>query len=240
LSLINGLYGLFVLPESLPREKRPEKLNWLRANPLGSLRLLSSHRELFGLATSNFIAYIAHQSFGVWVVYTMYRYNWGTELNGLSLGVVGVVSVIVSMVLVKISVARFGERATLLIGLSFAAVGFFTWAVSANVVLAWVGIVLVSLWGLATPATQSIMSHHVQPHEQGQLQGAINSLRGLATLIGPILFATVFATFIEPHRAFVFPGAPWALAAALIVLALAVAAYATRDRASIVAQAQEA
>jgi MFS transporter, DHA1 family, tetracycline resistance protein len=240
LSLVNGLYGIFVLPESLPREKRVTRLDWSRANPLGSLRLLRSHPELFGLAASNFIAYVAHQSFGVYVLYTIYRYAWGAELNGLSLALVGVVSVIVSLVLVKRSVARFGERGTLLLGLAFATVGFATWALSANVALLWIGIVLVSLWGLATPATQSIMSQHVEPHEQGQLQGAINSLRGLATLIGPILFAWVFAAFIDEHRAFQFPGAPWALAASLLVVALTLAAVATRARRPIIAQAQEA
>ncbi len=240
LSLINGLYGIFVLPESLPREKRVTKLDWSRANPLGSLRLLRSHPELFGLAASNFIAYVAHQSFGVYVLYTIYRYAWGPELNGLSLALVGIVSVFISIVLVKLSVARIGERRTLLLGLTLGVLGFGMWAFSANVALLWVGIVLVSLWGLATPATQSIMSQHVQPSEQGQLQGALNSLRGLATLIGPILFASVFAAFIDSRRTIVFPGAPWLLAAALLAIAMIIAAYATRARGRIVAQTQEA
>jgi len=240
LALVNGLYGIFVLPESLPREKRVTKLDWSRANPLGSLRLLRSHPELFGLAASNFIAYVAHQSFGVYVLYTIYRYAWGPELNGLSLALVGVVSVFISLVLVKLSVARIGERGTLLLGLTLGVLGFGLWAFSANVALLWVGIVLVSLWGLATPATQSIMSQHVQPHEQGQLQGALNSLRGLATLVGPVLFAWVFAAFINEHSAVIFPGAPWLLAATLLAIAMLVAGYATRARKRILAQAQEA
>jgi DHA1 family tetracycline resistance protein-like MFS transporter len=240
LSLINGLYGIFVLPESLPQERRLISIDWSKANPLASLRLLRSHPELFGLATSNFIAYVAHQSFGVYVFYTIYRYAWGPELNGLSLALVGVVSVFISLVLVKFTVKRIGERPTLLLGLTLGVLGFGLWAFSANVALLWVGIVFVSLWGLATPATQSIMSQHVATNEQGQLQGALNSLRGLATLIGPFLFAWVFATFINPHSAILFPGAPWLLAAALLAVAMLVAGYATRARGRNVAQTQEA
>jgi DHA1 family tetracycline resistance protein-like MFS transporter len=227
LCLMNAIYGLFVLPESLPPEKRSAKLAWGRANPLGSLKLLRSHHELFGLAAVNLIAYVAYQSFGIYVFYTIFRFGWTPQMNGLSLALVGVVSVLVSMVLVKVAVARFGERTTLLLGLGFAALGFIVWALAPNVGFFWLGIVLVSLWGLMTPASQSLMSRRVQPSEQGELQGAINSLRSIATLIGPILFAWVFAAFIAPGRQ--LPGAPWLLAAFLLIAALAVALPVTRQ-----------
>jgi DHA1 family tetracycline resistance protein-like MFS transporter len=226
LCFANFVYGLFVLPESLPPEKRTKTVAWGRANPLGSLKLLRSHPELFGLAAVNLIAYIAHQSFGVYVFYTILRFGWSPQTNGLSLALVGVVSVLVSMVLVKQAVARFGERTTLLLGLGCAAVGFTLWAFAPNAAVFVVGIVFVSLWGLMTPASQSLMSRRVQPQEQGELQGAINALRSLATLIGPVLFAWVFAAFIAPGRQ--LPGAPWLLAALLLLLSLAVALPVTR------------
>jgi DHA1 family tetracycline resistance protein-like MFS transporter len=234
LTLANALYGLFVLPESLPPEKRSTTLVWRRANPLGSLKLLRSHHELFGLAAVNLISYTAHQAFGIWVLYTIYRYNWSTATNGLSLALVGAVSIVVSMVLVRHSVARFGERPTLLLGLAFGAAGFLAFGLSVHVALFWGGIVLCSLWGLMGPASQSIMSQCVKPTEQGALQGAINSIRGLATLIGPLPFAFVFATFISPQH--LLPGAPWLLASMLLFIALVLAAWVTRRSARIVAQ----
>jgi len=227
LCFANAVYGLFVLPESLPSEKRTEKIAWLRANPLGSLKLLRSHHELFGLAAVNLIAYVAHQSFGVYVFYTIYRYNWSTQTNAYSLALVGVVSVLVSMVLVKRAVARFGERTTLMLGLGCATVGFVLWAIAPNSAVFFLGIVFVSLWGLMSPASQALMSSRVRPDEQGELQGAINALRGLATLVGPILFSWVFAAFIVPGRQ--LPGAPWLLAASLLLVSLAVALPVTRQ-----------
>lgn len=228
LCLLNGVYGLFVLPESLPPEKRATRLSWARANPLGSLDLLRSHHELFGLAAVNLIAYVAHQSFGVYVFFTIARFGWSPQTNGLSLALVGIVSVLVSMVLVKRSVARFGERSTLLLGLFFAALGFLLWAFSPSAGGFWLGIVFVSLWGLMSPASQALMSRRVSPQEQGQLQGAINCLRSIATMIGPFLFASIFSYFVTPNHQFQFPGAPWVLAAALLLISLALAIPVTR------------
>src|SRR6516162_7916218 len=96
LSLANFLYGVFVLPESLPKEKRT-KSAWHMANPLGSLTLLRSHPELAGLSVVVTLYYLAHQSLqNVWVLYTEYRYGWNTKSVGISLAVVGVCAVIVS------------------------------------------------------------------------------------------------------------------------------------------------
>jgi len=241
-SLAGWLYGLLVLPESLPPEKRATRLSWARANPVGSLKLFASHRALLGLAAVYFIGYIGHLSLGnIWVLYAIYRYDWSQTTIGLSLALVGALTVVVSALAVKRAVARFGERNTMLLGLAFAASGFVLFGFAANVTLFWLGIPFMALFGLMGPAGQTMMSHLVKPHEQGELQGAINSMRAIAMLIGPGLFTGTFAAFIDPHRAWQFPGAPWLLSALLMLTALALALRVTRSAVtSVVAEAQRA
>ncbi len=225
-SLVNAAYGYFVLPESLPRDRRM-KFSWLRANPLGSLKLLRSHRELFGLATVNFLGYIAHESLpSMFVLYAGYRYGWSAGTVGLSLAAVGICSALVSAVLTRPLVARLGERSAMLVGLVCGLMGFAIFAGAGTGTMFVVGIPLISLWGLAGPTAQSMMSRRVGAGEQGQLQGAISSLRGISGLIGPFLFTLTFAYFInETHRH--LPGAPYWVAAILLAGALGVAVRVT-------------
>src|SRR5262249_2400741 len=123
-SLANASYGFFVLPESLPREKRMA-LSWARANPLGSLKLLRSHRELLGLAIAAFLMDVAHFSLqSVFVLYADYRYGWKERAVGFTLGGVGVCAAIVQGGLAGKASRRFGEHATVYMGLFFGALGF--------------------------------------------------------------------------------------------------------------------
>src|SRR5476651_721307 len=95
LTLVNAMYGLFVLPESLAEEHR-KPFSWKRASPMGSLRLLRSHHELFGLAAVIVLYSTAHQVFpSVYVFYTDYRYGWGPMSVGLTLALIGVLNVAV-------------------------------------------------------------------------------------------------------------------------------------------------
>src|SRR5262249_36326577 len=148
-SLINVAYGYFVLPESLARDKRTD-FSWRRANPVGSLKLLRSHHELFGFATINFLGYIAHESLpSMFVLYAGYRYGWDERTVGLSLAVVGICSALVSAVLTRRVVTRFGERLTLLFGLTCGLLGFAIFAAADSSWAFVPGIPLISLWGLA-------------------------------------------------------------------------------------------
>jgi DHA1 family tetracycline resistance protein-like MFS transporter len=223
-SLLNALYGLLVLPESLPPEKRQARLRWKDANPLGSLKLLRSHPELLGLAAVNFLGYVAHEVYAtVFVLYATYRYHWGERAIGGALALVGVSSMLISAAVVGPVVARVGERRTLFAGLMLGALGFmmFGWASESWLFL--VAIPINCLWGLAGPPSQSMMTQRVSPSEQGELQGALGSVRSIAMLVGPGIFAVTFATFIAPQRHVKVPGAPWYLAAALLVAATVVA-----------------
>ena len=223
-SLLNALYGWLVLPESLPVERRQKELRWRSANPVGALSFLRSHPTLLGLGSVNFLGYVAHEVYAtVFVLYATYRYGWNAQTIGLSLAVVGVSSMVISAGVVRPVVKRFGERQALLAGLLMGALGFalFGWATLGWIFMA--AIPINGLWALAGPSSQSLMTQHVSPSEQGQLQGALGSVRSIAMLVGPGMFSLVFAAFIAPKRAVPMPGAPWYLASLLLLVAAGVA-----------------
>ena len=233
LSLANALYGYFILPESLPPEKR-SKSAWHMANPMGALKLLRSHPQLAGLSVVMTLYYLAHQSLpSMWALYTEYRYAWSRPDVGLSLAVVGVSAAVVSGALVGWFVKRFGERASVLSGLIFGTVGFLGFALAPRGWVLLAVIPFIALWGIAAPAMQSLMSRCVDGSSQGKLQGAINSLRSMTGMVGPILFTQVFAIAIAPHVKIHFPGAPYFLAALLLLGSLLMAAYVARPTTAV-------
>ena len=229
-SFLNFGYGLLVLPESLSLERR-ERFSWQRANPMGSLKLLRSHRELFGLAIVNFVGSIAHEALPtIFVLYAMYRYGWNERTVGLAIAAVGLCSAVVGAGLVEPVVARFGERRTMLAGLLFGTAGFLVYGMASTGAIFWGGLPLAALWGLSGPPMQGMMTRHVGASEQGQLQGALSSLRGIAFMIGPLVFTNVFASFIGANRDWHLPGAPFLLAALMIAGSTVMAWQTTRSR----------
>jgi DHA1 family tetracycline resistance protein-like MFS transporter len=226
-SLANALYGVFVLPESLPPGKR-RAFEWRRANPLGSLRLLRSHPQLSGLAIVVFLSNLAHAALpATFVLYAGYRYGWTERDVGFALASIGVCSAIVQGALVGTTVRRFGERRVLLAGLACGAIGFFAYGLAPTGALFIAAVPVVALWGLASPAAQGIMTRHIAPTEQGALQGAAGSIMGVATMIGPALFAGTFAYFIGAGTRWHVPGAAFMLASLLLVASAFVAARTT-------------
>jgi DHA1 family tetracycline resistance protein-like MFS transporter len=231
LSLANAMYGLFILPESLPKERRAA-FTLRTANPLGSLKLLTSHPEVAGLATAMFLTYNAHEALpSMFVLYTDYRYHWGTQLTGWALAGVGVGSTIVSAALISLAIKRLGEHRTMLTGMMCGIIGFTIFGVAPNTTTLLAGLPFLSLWGLGSPAVQGLMSKRISPSAQGQLQGALMSLFGVAGMIAPLVFTQIFAIAIAPQRAVAFPGAPYFLAALLLAASLITAWTATRARA---------
>jgi MFS transporter, DHA1 family, tetracycline resistance protein len=227
-SLLNAAYGFFVLPESLPPEKRAA-FSWRRANPIGALALLRSHPELTGLATVGFLAQLAHESLpAAFVIYTGYRYHWDQGMIGLSLAVVGICSAVVQGGLIGPIVARMGERRALMFGLIAGAAGFAIYGLAATSTMFWVGMPLMALWGVAGAATQGLTSARVGPSEQGQLQGALQGVRGIAGLIGPGLYTLSFAYAIGSGAGLGQPGLPYLIAAFCLLSALVIAWGVTR------------
>lgn len=223
LSLLNACYGLFVLPESLPLTRR-SPFSWKRANPVGALTLLSSNKQLLRLATNLFLGYLAQQALpSVWVLYSQYRYQWDNRLVGISLAVVGFSSAVVGAGLVRPITKAIGDRASLNIGLIFGALGFTLYGIAQTPALFWIGIPVMALWGLAGPVVQGTMTSYVSPSQQGQLQGAITSMRSITGLIGPALFTLSFAAAIKPGLPFQLPGTPFFISALLLLVSLPLA-----------------
>jgi DHA1 family tetracycline resistance protein-like MFS transporter len=219
LSLVNAMYGLFVLPESLPKERRAA-FDWRRANPVGSLILLRSHPELMGLAGVNFLANLAHVVLPtVTVLYATWRYGWDNSVMGLTLAAVGASAVVVQAGVIGPFVKRFGEPAALIVGLLAGAAGFAIYGLAETAVVFWAGIPVMAIWGLSGAAVQGLMTRRVSPSEQGRLQGANASVQGIANLIGPEIFALTFAYAIGGGSHWQLPGAPFLLAALMLLIA---------------------
>src|SRR6185437_6259925 len=242
LSLVNFCYGAFVLPESLPKERRSARVDWRHANPLGSLLLLRRYPQVFGLAAVFFLIALAQFSLNsTYVLYTDYRYGWGPQIVGYTLGFVGLCSGLVQAVLVRRLVPRMGDRRMILVGLALLSVGYAVFGFAPDAWIFLAGIPFLCLGGMAGPPAQSMITHQVDPREQGRLQGALTSLQSCAGIFGPALFANLFALFISDHAPVKhMPGVAFALAAVLIAIALGVTARITRHLNAVPAPAETA
>lgn len=230
LALANVCWGLFVLPESLPKNLRVP-FSWKSANPLGALKLLRSHPMLAGLAASYFLLSLAHVVLpSTTVLYVHFRYAWNTRAVGMFLASVGISSLIVQAFLVKPLVRWLKERRAMAVGLAFGAVGFAIFGLARSAPIFLIGVPVMALWGIATPSLQTMMTRLVDATEQGRLQGALASLTGLASLIGPTVFTQTFSVFIGAHADLGLPGAPYLLAAVLVGGALLLAWRATQPQ----------
>ena len=233
LSGVAFLYGLFVLPESLPPERRMA-FSWRRANPLGAMRLLGSHPELLGLSAVNFLLHFAHHVFSsVFVLYAAHRYGWSAWEVGVLLAAAGALDMVVQGLLVGRVSRRFGDRATMVFGLFGGAVGIAAMGLAPTGLLFALTLLPNALWGLAMPTLQALMTRRVSESEQGQLQGATMSLASVAGILSPLFFGTVYALSVGDSAWLPHPGAAF-LAAGLILLAAALLGWRVARRAVVV------
>jgi DHA1 family tetracycline resistance protein-like MFS transporter len=224
LNFVNFLYGLFVLPESLPRESR-RSFTFARANPFASLANLGRHPIVLGLTgtlTATYLAQMILQS--VWTLTSEARFGWTPRSVGLSLMVVGLSTAIVQGALVRTIIARLGERRALLFGIAMSVAGQIGFGLATRGWVMYAMILPFCLGGLAGPATQALITSEVGPTEQGEVQGSLNSLAGVMAVIGPLLGTALFARFgagaATPH----VPGAPFLAAASFLVVGWVLAA----------------
>ncbi len=228
LATANFCYGLFVLPESLPKHLRSARFDYASANPLGALALLRRYPQVLGLAALVFLGQLAHYVLqSTFVLYTDYRYGWGPQEVGYTLALVGITSGVVQAWLVAKLVARFGDRRVMLVGLVFGAIALAMAGVASTGTLFLATIPVMALWGLSGPTTQAMMTEQVAADEQGRLQGAVSSLMSLSGIFGPTLFTQVFAFSIAAHgmRA---PGAAFLLGSLMMAGSFVGALWLTR------------
>jgi DHA1 family tetracycline resistance protein-like MFS transporter len=224
LCLLNWLYGFFILPESLPKDKR-RPFSWKRANPLGSLLLLRRYSGVSALVGSLVLIYIAaHAVQSTWSFFTIEKFHWSEKLIGLSLGLVGVLVGAVQGGLIRYVNPKLGNERSVYIGLLLYAFGMLLFGLASASWMLFVFLVPYCLGGIAGPALQAIITGHVPQNEQGELQGALTSLMSATSIIGPPLMTNLFAFFTAKSAPVYFPGAPFILGA-ILMLASAVIAY---------------
>ena len=223
LTFLNWLYGLLVLPESLPREQR-RAFDWKRANPIGSFVALRRHPELRSLTETYFLISLAHQVFpSTWVLYTGYRYHWTPREVGLSLALVGVMAAIVQGGLARKIIPKLGERRSIVIGLTNATVFIALYGLASQGWMMYVLLTLGSFGGIAMPALQALVSRCVPLNEQGAVQGALASLASLAGILGPLLATGLFGYFISGKAPAHLPGAAFFASSLLVFIGLLLA-----------------
>lgn len=217
LTLLNVVYGFFILPESLAPEKRRE-VDLKRANPLGSLKLIRKYPIVAGLMVSFFLVYMASQAVQTtWTYFTMFKFEWDETMVGYSLGVVGVIVAIVQGGLVKYAVKLWGEKKTIYIGYVFWIIGLTLFASTTQGWMLFAFLLPYCLGGIASPTLQGVVSNQVADNEQGELQGAMTALISLSSIIGPLVMTNLFYQFTQDDAPFQFAGAPFALGAVLVL-----------------------
>ncbi|BFG71807.1 tetracycline resistance MFS efflux pump [Sediminibacterium sp. KACHI17] len=217
LALLNCAYGYFVLPESLSKENR-RPFEWKRANPIGSLLQLRKYPSVAGLIISLILIYIAgHAVQSNWSYFNIERFGWSPKMIGISLGIVGLLVGGVQGGLVRVINPRIGNEKSIYVGLGLYALGLLLFAFATEGWMMFVFLIPYCLGGIAGPALQSIISGHVPPNEQGELQGALTSLMSATSIVGPLVMTNLFAYFTHKEAPVYFPGAAFFLGALLMI-----------------------
>lgn len=220
LCLLNCLYGYFFLPESLSKENR-RPFDWKRANPFGSLKFLTRHPEIGGLALSFFLIYLGSQAVnGNWNFFTIYRFNWSERMVGISLAVVGVLAGAVQAGLTRVINPKIGNEKSIYLGLSLYTLGMVLFAFASQGWMMFAFLVPYCLGGICGPSLQSVISGHVPRNQQGELQGALTSLMSLTTIIGPLMMNGTFAYFTSAKAPFHLPGVHFLIGALCMLLSI--------------------
>ncbi|MFL9483284.1 TCR/Tet family MFS transporter [Chitinophagaceae bacterium LWZ2-11] len=218
LSLLNWVYGYFILPESLSKENR-RKFSWKRANPWGAFKFLNKYPVILGLVASIVLLYIASYAVqSTWSFYTMKKFGWNEKMVGYSLGVVGLSVGLVQGLLIRVAIPKLGQEKSVYVGLALYTLGFLLFAYAAVSWMMFAFTVVYCLGGIAGPALQGLISTHVPNNEQGEMQGALTGLISLTAIVGPPMMTNIFAYFSKEHTSYQFPGAPFILGAVLTLI----------------------
>ncbi len=223
LCLINFAFGYFLLPESLDKAHR-RAFNWKRANPFGAIVRLKHYPQIFGLVMALVLIYIgSHAVQTNWPYFTMYKFQWDSKMVGISLGVSGVMAILIQGGLIRYINPRLGSEKSVSYGLALYAIGMLLFAFASQQWMMFAILVIYGLGGIAGPALQSVISSQVPNNEQGELQGTLTSLMSLTSMIGPPLMTNIFFFFTHEEAPFKFPGAPFLLASLLFTISALIA-----------------
>lgn len=220
ITMLNFLYGLFILPESLPRSKR-RAFDWGKVHPLGTIKNLKSYPVVGGLLISLFLVHIAaHAIQSTWSFFTMFRFDWSASDVGYSLGLVGFMVALVQGGLIRIIIPKIGDVRAVIFGFILWTSGMILFSLASESWMMYAFLIPYCLGGIAGPAIMGIISNQVPDNRQGELQGGITSLVSLTSIFGPLIMTTIFSYFTSENTPLSFPSAPFVLGALLILAAL--------------------
>jgi DHA1 family tetracycline resistance protein-like MFS transporter len=230
LALLNAAYGYFVLPESLDVSNR-RAFDWKRANPISSLKNLSRFPAVAGLIVSFFLIYVAsHAVQSNWSYFNIEKFKWSPKMIGISLAVVGVLVSLVQGLLVRVVNPKIGNEKSVYVGLGLYTIGLVLFGLASQSWMMFVFLIPYCLGGISGPGLQAIISGSVPANEQGELQGSLTSIMSITSIVGPLVMSNLFAFFTGPIAPFYFPGAPFMLAALLMLLSCFFAYKALRTK----------
>lgn len=223
LSLVNFMYGYFVLPESLPKRNR-RRFEWKRANPVGSLLRLKKYPVISSLIITMILVNLAaHAVQSTWSFYTMFKFGWTETMVGYSLGALGIMIAVVQGGLIRVVIPKLGQANAVVLGLVFYMVGMILFGLATSGWMMFVILIVYCLGGIAGPALQGIISTQVHRNEQGELQGGLTSLMSATSIIGPLLMNNLFSWFSGKKAPVYFPGAPFIAGAFLMLISIILA-----------------
>lgn len=220
LCLINGLYGFFVLPESLPIENR-RTFDWKRVSPFGALKIFTSFPQVTNLGIVYFLIYMGAQAVqSTWSYFTIYRFSWSESKVGLSLAIVGILVAFVQSVLIRVINPHIGNKRSIYLGLSLYTLGLTLFVFAAQGWMMFLFLIPYCFGGIAMPSLQSILSGLLPANVQGELQGALTSIMSLTAMLGPLVMNNLFSYFTGPYRPVFFPGVAFFMGAIFMFSAL--------------------
>lgn len=218
LTLVNFLYGLLVLPESLPAHLR-RPFDWRRANPISSLKQLNSYKGIGWLLIAYTLLYLgSHAVSSNWTFFTSYKFGWGELMIGISLAVVGIVSGAVQAIFSQKAANTLGLGRSVYIGFGLYAIGMILFGLASSTWMMMLFIIPYCLGGIAIPNLQAYMVARVAATEQGELQGGLTSLQSLTTIFGPVMMTGVFTYFTSDAAPAIIPGVAFYIGAVLMAV----------------------
>lgn len=227
-SLLNFLFGYFILPESLNKDHR-RAFDWKRANPFGFIKQLGKHKGLISLLVILFIVNLAGQAMpSTWTFFCIERFKWEEQMIGYSLAMVGVAIAVVQGGLIGVITKKLGAKKSIFIGLAFYMIGFFLFAIANQSWMMFAFMLPYAMGGISIPNVQSILSSQVPNNEQGELQGGITSLISVTAVIGPLLMTGSFTFFTKAPEELYFPGIPFFIGGILTLISFVMSYFALK------------
>lgn len=218
LNLLNFIFGIFVLPESLPANLR-RKINFKKLNPLKAIEKILKPSPTLAMLWVYMLFVLAGQvHMSIWALYTQYKFNWSTVDIGISMSIVGITAAVVQGGLTRILVPKMGEWKAVSFSLLVCVVGFIGYAFVSASWMIYAILIPSSIAGIGGPALQSLISRETPSQEQGELQGTLVSLASLTAIVGPLFYTEVFAMATKPGADFHFPGISYFSAALICVI----------------------